>query len=292
MSELSSKPATSYDEAAARIEAIRANEPPTVRADCTIQWMTHGRKTERALVLLHGLTNCPLQCQDLAPHFFEMGYNVLMPRMPHHGYSDRLTNAIKAIRVDELKRWAQDSVDIAQGLGERVSVAGISIGGVLAMWQGHVREDVDLATGIAPVIALKGMGFGRQRVVTRLMAGAPNIFSWWDPRVRERLEPDHVYPRFSTHAVARGFELGAELMRLSAAEKPKAKRLRVIASAGDPTVNNALAKTVIDNWRTHGAEADYHVMDWGMIHDIIDAKQAYAKIDEVYPVVIPLLAGE
>lgn len=155
----------------------------------------------------------------------------------------------------------------------------------------HRREDVDLASGIAPVIALKGMGLGQQRVVTRVMTAIPNIFSWWDPRLRENLMPDHVYPRFSTHAVARGFQLGAELIQRSAAEKPKAKRLQVIASEGDPTINNGLAKQIIDNWRTHGVEAEYHVMDWGIIHDIIDAKQAYAKIDEVYPVVIPLLSG-
>src|SRR5688572_20292839 len=104
MGDPKSEPVSGYEEAAARIEAMRSAEPPTVRADCTIQWMTHGRKTERALVLLHGLTNCPLQWQGLAPRFFEMGYNVLMPRMPHHGYSDRLTNAIKAITVEELKR--------------------------------------------------------------------------------------------------------------------------------------------------------------------------------------------
>src|SRR5687767_3866333 len=121
----------SYEEAAARLDAIRRAEPDTIRPDCTLQVMTHGRKTDRALVLLHGLTNCPLQWQDLAPRFFEMGYNVLMPRMPHHGYSDRLTNAIKALTVDELKRWGQESINIAQGLGGRVAVAGISMGGIL-----------------------------------------------------------------------------------------------------------------------------------------------------------------
>ena len=64
------------------------------------------------------------------------------PRMPYHGYADRLTNALAALRAEGLVEAAFAAVDIARGLGERVAVLGISMGGLQCAYLGAFRDDV------------------------------------------------------------------------------------------------------------------------------------------------------
>jgi pimeloyl-ACP methyl ester carboxylesterase len=247
---------------------------------------------ERSIVLLHGMTNSPIQFKALAPQFFDLGYNVLLPRLPHHGYKNRMTEALKNLTVDELKQCGNESIDAAAGLGDQVTIAGLSLGGVVALWMGQTRPDVHTAIAIAPALALKGISAEVQEVIANGLQVMPNVFSWWDPRVGANLEPEHVYPRFATRALASSYRLGAELLKSSKKQKPCAERLVVIVSNGDPSVNNALGKRIIDNWRARGANAEFNAPDWGIIHDIIDPAQSYAMIDKVYPVIIPMMRGE
>src|SRR5690348_3943799 len=46
--------------------------------------LTHGHRTARAVVLLHGYTDSPRQFADLADSLFAEGDNVYVPRLPHH----------------------------------------------------------------------------------------------------------------------------------------------------------------------------------------------------------------
>lgn len=53
--------------------------------------LNHGHKTDEVFVLLHGITNTPVQFREFAEILFLRGANVLIPRMPFHGHEDRLT---------------------------------------------------------------------------------------------------------------------------------------------------------------------------------------------------------
>ena len=57
--EVASRPASSYAEAVARIETIREAEDARGDLDpvCHTTLMTHGDRTERVVVLLHGFTS-------------------------------------------------------------------------------------------------------------------------------------------------------------------------------------------------------------------------------------------
>ncbi|HEU4333668.1 MAG TPA: hypothetical protein VFT32_04175, partial [Candidatus Eisenbacteria bacterium] len=83
-------PARDYAEAVARYHRVRAGEDSTVNGDCLPRLLTHGGKTERAVVLLHGFTNCPKQFDSLAAILYARGFNVYLPRMPRHGLADRM----------------------------------------------------------------------------------------------------------------------------------------------------------------------------------------------------------
>src|SRR6185503_17931811 len=129
------RPAQSYAEAVIRLAALQAkDEGLALYPGCESQFMTHDQKVERVMVLLHGYRNCPAQFHSLGMIFYERGYNVVIPRMPHHGLADVLTTDQAQLTAAELAAYVTEAVDIAQGLGEQVMVAGISTGGVLTGW--------------------------------------------------------------------------------------------------------------------------------------------------------------
>ena len=78
------------EQALARFAELRAQEQEIVAFNpvCHSQLLTHGRKMERAIILMHGMTNCPAQYDELAPLFLERGYNVLIPLIPGNGLAN------------------------------------------------------------------------------------------------------------------------------------------------------------------------------------------------------------
>ncbi|MGA0848823.1 MAG: alpha/beta hydrolase, partial [Chthoniobacterales bacterium] len=109
-------PAASYDEAMARWAETQAREAnlPLHDGGRSIV-LTHGYETERVFVLLHGLTNAPRQFRELGEELFATGANVVIPRLAHHGLADRMTDAHGALTAQDLIRYAQYGVDLAQG---------------------------------------------------------------------------------------------------------------------------------------------------------------------------------
>ena len=91
-----------------------------------------GAPTRRVLVYFHGLSNSPQSFVALAERFVAQGDAVLIPRLPRHGYADRLTPALAGLTAEALVDAAAEVVDLAAGLADEVLVAGISLGGVLA----------------------------------------------------------------------------------------------------------------------------------------------------------------
>src|SRR6476661_2183772 len=73
-------PATEYEAAVIAYDSMRAVEAPLVAADGASLIYVHGRRTPRALVLMHGITNSPRQFRELAEQFHARGYNVIVPR--------------------------------------------------------------------------------------------------------------------------------------------------------------------------------------------------------------------
>ncbi|MEZ4639016.1 MAG: alpha/beta fold hydrolase [Caldilineaceae bacterium] len=119
----------------AEIQAMQAQEQAeTVNPLCESKVMGHGARTQRVVVFVHGFTNCPEQFEVLGQQFYDAGYNVFIPRMPHHGLSDRLTTELSKLSTEALVAFGGDVVDIAQGLGDEVTVVGLSGGGAVTAW--------------------------------------------------------------------------------------------------------------------------------------------------------------
>lgn len=126
-------PTVDYSEAVRRIEALRREDGADVSPACHTRFLTHGRRTERVIVLFHGLTNCPAQFDSLGRLSFARGANVLIPRLPRHGLANRMTETLARSNAAELIAFTDRVLDAAHGLGDSVTVAGLSVGGVMAV---------------------------------------------------------------------------------------------------------------------------------------------------------------
>src|ERR1700730_819411 len=100
---------------------------PKVNPSCRAVLLEHGHSTSKAVAFMHGITSSPVQFHELGELFFARGYNVFIPRMPRHGYSDRLTHDPSRLTVAEFKTYATQTVDLARGLGDHLTVAGLSV---------------------------------------------------------------------------------------------------------------------------------------------------------------------
>ncbi len=281
------RPAASYAEATDRIAALQARDTEAIDPVSRTAFLGHGQRVERAIVFFHGYTSSPAQFRSLGEAFFDLGCNVLIPRLPHHGMADRLTTDQTLLTAEELVAAADEALDIAQGLGEQATVAGLSMGGVMAGWAAQERADVARAILIAPCLGLHGVPAVLARPLTHVVLRMPNF---WVQRGATLKGPGHGYPRFASHAMG-------QILRLSAAVRARAKRaapatrsIVAVSNANDLTVDNRTTARLVALWRDHGAAvATYEFpADLLLPHDLIDPAQPVQKIDLVYPVLIEL----
>src|SRR5512135_3026141 len=122
-------PAANYTEAVQRVESLRAAEVG-FNPDCHTTLLTHGAKTAKAIVFVDGYGSCPVSFKELGAQFYDQGYNVLAVPLPYNGLADRMTNEQAKLQAEDLVRYADAVVDIGRGLGERLTMIGISCGGL------------------------------------------------------------------------------------------------------------------------------------------------------------------
>jgi pimeloyl-ACP methyl ester carboxylesterase len=240
-----------------------------------------------AVLLLHGLTSAPPQYDLFADQLAARGHAVIVPRMPYHGYRDRMTDALANLRAADLQMAALDAVAIAALCGERVVVLGISIGATLGGWL-VARTAVDTAIAVAPFCGVRELYGGLNDVFGAVLRTAPNRFGWWDPRVKQGQPPQHGYPRFATRALGASLQLSTDLCAPQSAVH--GRRVVVVCNRDDPAVNNAFAVRRFGRLAAQGIVVE-SVMLHGLpkIHDIIEPQGPLARPDLVYPQLIEII---
>ena len=283
-----------YSEGMRIAASLRDLDGPNVNPLCHTRVYTHGRRVERSLVLFHGFTNCPQQFDALGRQFHERGWNVLIPRYPRHGYTDRLNTSIAELRADHLIALANRAAIAGAGLGERLTIAGLSLGGILTGYLAQTREGIERAVLIAPMLGLKPIPGPVLGVMSKLATLLPNFYVWWNKQLQDQLGPPYGYPRFATHAYAALFDCGLLLVRSARRSAPEARSIAVITNAAEPRLDNRFTYHLVDSWRAHGANVDtfeFAASD-GLTHDLIDPGNAGQKTDYVYPVVTRFIEGD
>jgi len=288
-----SHPARSYDQALRMVDSLRALDTSAISDECGTQMWTHGGPTPHVVVLLHGLTNCPAQFDSLGRIAFARGANVFIPRLPRHGFADLMSDELAHADAVELRTFTDRVLDAAQGLGDTITVAGLSVGGTLVAWAAQERSDVDRAVLIAPMLGVEKAPGRWTPAVARLTGALPNLFIWWDSKVKQDLPgPRHVYPRFSTRSVAATLQLGWTTLKDALRAAPGCRSLVMVTVGGDIAVDNGLCDELVDAWRRHGVRdvVTYQFPDsLKLNHDVIDPEQVGGNPAITYPVLSRLI---
>ena len=236
--DLSSHPQTSASDVAAAKARLLAADRPEINPECRSIVIDSGRKEARSVVLLHGFTSCPAQWATIAKAYAAAGYNVVVPRLPGHGYADRLTTAPSDVTPQQLADTTDETIDLAAQLGDRVTVVGLSAGGSLAAWAGAHRNDVAEADVIAPLMLPRVLPEFAVAPVARIAGHIPDYYLWWDGDKKEALAtPPYAYPRYSLRALGAFLALGRNAQH-DVTRTTQLERLLIITNANDGAVSN------------------------------------------------------
>ncbi|HTW84281.1 MAG TPA: hypothetical protein VMD91_09460 [Candidatus Sulfotelmatobacter sp.] len=279
------------DDARAALAAIAAREAadPAIAPGSRTWWHLGESVAPRAVVLMHGFTNAPSQYALLGRELAQRGDALIVPRFPYHGYADRMSEAIAALRAADWQRTALEAVTIAARCGERVIVLGISVAGTLAAWLAtHVA--VDHAIAIAPFCGIRELPGRANDAFGAALRALPNRFLWWDPRAKVNQPPPHGYPRFSTHALGNSLQLTGQIANDAAA--PHARRLTVVQNRSEPIVNNAYAWRRLAVARACGVDVARVWISLHDTHDVIEPEIPQASPATIYPVLLDLIAAD
>ncbi|HEX5031657.1 MAG TPA: hypothetical protein VFX78_09395 [Candidatus Eisenbacteria bacterium] len=284
------RPALSRADAIERLHRLEAlDDSVPLYPPCRTMVLDHGVRTERAYVLLHGFTNCPRQFGALAQLLYDDGANVLVPRMPRHGLANASPHVLADLTADELTRAAGEAVDIARGLGKRVTVVGLSSSAVAAAWLAQERADLDQVLLIAPSFAPKGVPEDLAIPLSNALLRVPDVFVAWDPKHERPDGPKSAYAGFSTHALARVYALGARV--LESGPPAPGTRVLVVTTPHDEGVNNEVVLELVKRWAERGVDVrsfEFPAAAW-VRHDMIDPEQPYQRVAVVYPLLRKLL---
>lgn len=285
-----------YDDAMAAAASLLARDDATIAGRCRSQVLEPGAATDRAVVLLHGYTNCPAQFEVVAAAYAATGAAVVVPRLPGHGEADRLSRSLSTVTSPQLVETVTTAVDIAAGLGDEVTVVGLSGGGALTGWLAAHHDAVDEAVLLAPLVAPRVLPTSTVAPVARLSRVTPDLYLWWDSeRKAELAEPPYAYPRYSVRSLGAFLAVGRAAQQPHPGRTTELQRLVVVSNPGDLAVSAAGVDAIADHLGAlvapDGTIVRYRVpAEAGVGHDLIDPEgENAAAIAEIYAELEPLL---
>jgi len=115
--------------------------PEAVREGCYPRIMEHAEPTEKAVVLVHGLSDSPYFMTAIGDYFFnQLGYNVYMPLLHCHGLKE--PKGMEGVELEEWKSNVSFAVNTAASKAAEVSIGGLSTGGTLGLYMAAINPKV------------------------------------------------------------------------------------------------------------------------------------------------------
>ncbi len=104
-----------------------------IRPGCHPRKLLHEKPTDKAIVLVHGLTDSPFYMTAIAEYFhYVLGYNVYLPLLQCHGLKH--PDGMAGVSLAHWKENVLYALRTAAGNGARVSIGGLSTGGALGFY--------------------------------------------------------------------------------------------------------------------------------------------------------------
>jgi carboxylesterase len=291
-------PSKSYDESIARFNKIAEAEKadPNYDQSCGSKLLTTDKKAENVLVMYIGFTNCPLQMEKLGQELQKQGYNVLILQAPHHGQKEKTNQDLGNITTKEIVDYGDESIDIATGLGNKITVVGLSVGGVVSSWVAENRPEVTKAVNVAPIYMPYLVPGLIQNPAARIMNALPFIYIWWDPKNKEdKVGSPYAYNGFPLDALGKYTEV-ASMFNLDITRKNlKDVYTTLVINGNDYAINKTFATLqTFKAGKSNGEDIKIYkfAKEKGLDHDLIDPYNPKQKIDVSYPVLIKLIIND
>ena len=279
-----------FEASLAAIRQIQARDDASILPVSRTVLYDHGRATDLAVVLFHGFTNSPAQYALFAKRLHALGCNVLIPRLPEHGDVNRMTTRLEGLTAERLMAAASEAIDAARGLGRKIAVSGISLGGVLCTWLATQRADIDRAVVLAPAFGIGHVLYPLSVYAAGVMrAMPPSQYMWWDPVLKEKITPSHAYPRYPLRTLGECYKIGEETIGAQP-PFPGSIRTNVIfaLNPNDPAVNNDVVAELSERWRSTGvlSSSVMWLSNVPAMHDIIEPESPHQCMARCYPPLI------
>ncbi|BDM83084.1 alpha/beta hydrolase [Acaryochloris marina] len=116
-------------------------ERDLVRDGCHALIFEHAEPTDKAIVLVHGLSDSPYFMSEIGEYFHQMGYNVYVPLLHFHGLKEPM--GMEDVEVNEWKANVNFAIDVANDKAEQVSIGGLSTGGTLSVLMAATHPSIN-----------------------------------------------------------------------------------------------------------------------------------------------------
>ncbi len=119
-------------------QAFPAFSPETVRKGCHPRKLLHPGGADKAIVLVHGLTDSPFYMSAIGAYFHAvLGYDVFLPLLQCHGLKSPAGMA--GVSLAEWQKNVRFAIDSATLGARKVSLGGLSTGGALSYYLAHTE---------------------------------------------------------------------------------------------------------------------------------------------------------
>ena len=201
-------------------------------------------------LFFHGFTAVPYQFVPLGEAFFRAGYNVLIPLLPGHGLAGNWDGHNPPPLPEDRQIYEQFGLQwlqLAQDLGEKVIVGGLSGGSTLAVWLALERpQQIDRTLVFAPYLS-------DSNKLVDLFVRVFNIYFEW------KTKPGRAhfgYPGFLMPSLRLFLDMGADI--LERADRSPSAPMFIVSSESDRAVGNKEHEALFEAVRKFQPRSWYH----------------------------------
>ncbi|MBE9210753.1 alpha/beta hydrolase [Nostoc sp. LEGE 06077] len=220
---------------------------------CRSQFLVHPNSTSKVCLFLHGFTAAPYQFEPLGKAFFNKGYNVLIPLQPGHGLAGEWNSQTPPplpTNIQTYQKFVLDWLQIAQTLGEKVVIGGLSTGGTLAAWLAlEYPQEIERALLFTPFLSSSNLLFDQ------LIKTLPIYFEWFN----KDAPGNFGYKGFRIPALRIFLELGEKIFKQS--QSSISAPVLMVCSEGDRAVNRTQQRELFKMILKHQPKSWYYCFD-------------------------------
>ncbi len=288
-------PISDYQTSLEKIAQDSKTDSDLVGENCKSILLTHGTKTEKVIVFFHGYTSCPGQFKALGERLFNEGYNVYIPRAPYHGYKDKATTAINKLTSQQYTEYAEKAVQMAHGLGNQITVSGLSGGGNLATWIAINDNSIEKAVIISPGYGFLAIPKNLTTPAAKLFMLLPSTYVLYDSNSKQGDPNGDVYAGYTTTSLANVLNVGRQTYEKMLKLQISTKKIAFVINDNDNQISleafNDVKNTLEENSGKNGFTFESYVFPKSMNlqHDYIDANFNQATIETTYKEIVRLI---